>query len=80
MEPAMLIAIIGLFIEVLAFIIAGVWVVGKIKTESVLNRAAVNTLSKSMDSLGEVNKELTRAIRHIDTRVTVLETLNHSKD
>lgn len=75
MEPAMVLGVIGLFIQAASFVVAGVWIVGKVRTESELNRAAVKNLNNSLDSLSMVNKELTLAIRHIDNRVTVLETV-----
>lgn len=76
MDSALAIALLGIALEVFILILGAVWVVGKVRTESALNRQAVKSLQGTLKDVAETNKELTNAVVHLDRRVTVIEATN----
>ena len=74
MEASIVIAITGIVIELVTLLVGAVWLVGKIRTDSALNRQATASLKETLDTLTESSKELTKTIQHIDNRLTVVET------
>jgi len=69
-----MIAVTGLLVELIVLLVGAVWVVGKIKADSQLNRQASKNLKETLKDLSSATKELAEAMNHIDTRLTILET------
>ena len=74
-----MIAIFAFLVELVALLVGAVWVVGRIKADSMLNRQASKNLKETLGELSTAIKELADATSDIDTRLTILETRQTAK-
>lgn len=74
MEAPVMIALIGLGLEIVTMLVMGVWLIGKFNTGLALNQQATKSLKEAMTALAESNEKLAIAISHLDKRLTIVET------
>ena len=69
-----MIAIACFIVELVGMLVMAVWFIGKMRTDSQLNRQSMQSLKETLITLSISSKELTDALKLIDTRLTVVET------
>jgi len=73
MSPEILLVIAGLVVEVVIFVIGGVWCVSSIKSTTAVLSETIKALKQTIDSLRATIREIQNELNEHKAKIAVLE-------